>query len=317
MKVLDDKEASESPTTEIYAAGWRGPFTPESQQKAVDALEDGRVLFFHRLAFELKDGESKFLTPDLVNGSKNVSYDFATHKLGHCARGKADTPAVAEMIHRFAHQAKALVEQLLPSYRPALTMGRTSFRPVEAAGRACSWRKDDTRLHVDAFPSTPLHGKRILRVFSNINPSGRPRCWRVGAQFEHVSEQFLPGIRPPFPGSLALLQLLRVTRGRRSLYDHYMLGLHDAMKTNDHYQQTCPQFTFDFPAQSTWMVFTDSVPHAVTAGQHQFEQTFYLEAEGMVHPAKSPLKILERQLAAPAGSLADSCFGGSARGGIR
>jgi len=74
-----------------------------------------------------------------------------------------------------------------------------------------------------------------------------------------------------------------------------MLGLHDAMKSNDEYQKTCPQANFDFPALSTWMVFTDSVPHAVTSGQHQFEQTFYLEPEGMAQPEKSPLRILEKQ----------------------
>jgi len=47
---------------------------------------------------------------------------------------------------------------------------------------------------------------------------------------------------------------------------------------------------------STWITFTDSVPHAVPAGQHQFEQTFYLEVEGMAQPDKSPLRILEKQL---------------------
>jgi hypothetical protein len=200
------------------------------------------------------------------------------------------------MMHRFCGQAKALVENLLPGYKPKLTMGRASLRPVEAAGRAQSWRKDDTRLHVDSFPATPLNGKRILRVFTNVNPSGRPRSWRIGEPFEQVSARFAPGIPTPAPLSLMLMQLFRVTRGRRSPYDHYMLGLHDAMKADDHYQRTCPQSNFDFPAQSTWITFTDSVPHAVTAGQHQFEQTFYLDVEGMAQPEKSPLRILERQL---------------------
>ncbi|HKI69185.1 MAG TPA: Kdo hydroxylase family protein, partial [Verrucomicrobiae bacterium] len=256
----------------------------------------GQVLFFPQLAFKLADGEVRFLTPELVSGAKNVSYNFANRKLGHCACAEADRLVLAEMIHRFAEQAETLVEQLLPPYKPALTMGRTSLRPVEAAGRASSWRKDDTRLHVDAFPSTPLNGNRILRVFSNVNPSGRPRSWRVGEHFEQVSQRYLPGVRPPYPGSLMLMQMFRVTRGRRSLYDHYMLALHDAMKADDHYQKTCAQSTFDFPAQSTWMVYADSVPHAVTSGQHQFEQTFYVKAGGMAHPDKSPLRILEKQL---------------------
>ncbi|MGH8023582.1 MAG: Kdo hydroxylase family protein, partial [Limisphaerales bacterium] len=152
------------------------------------------------------------------------------------------------------------------------------------------------RLHVDSFPATPVNGKRILRVFTNVNPSGRARSWRLGESFDRVAARFAPGIRPPAPASLVFMQLFRVTRGRRSLYDHYMLGLHNAMKANDDYQRNCPQSSFDFPAQSTWAVFTDSVPHAVTAGQHQFEQTFYLDVEAMADPEKSPLRLLEKQL---------------------
>lgn len=284
------------PTIQIPVAEWDKVPAPDSQAMALAALEDGKVLFFPQLAFAVSADETRFLTPDLVGDSKNVSYNFATRKIAHCACADADKPAVVEMMHRFCGQAKALVENLLPSYRAALTMGRASLRPVEAAGRAQSWRKDDTRLHVDCFPTTPLNGKRILRVFSNVNPSGRPRSWRLGETFEQVAARFAPAVRSPAPGSLMLMHLFRVTRGRRSLYDHYMMGLHDAMKADDNYQRTCPQSTFDFPALSTWAVFSDSVPHAVTAGQHQFEQTFYLDVDGMAHPEKAPLRILERQL---------------------
>lgn len=291
-----DRLTSMEPTIQLPIADWDQVPGSNAQETALTALEDGKVLFFPQLAFTVKSTESRFLTPDLVGDSKNVSYSFATRKIGHCACPDTDKPAVAEMMHRFCGQSKALIENLLPSYKPRLTMGRASLRPVEAAGRAQSWRKDDTRLHVDSFPTTPLNGKRILRVFTNVNPAGRPRCWRLGEPFEQVAARFASSLRAPAPGSLMLMQLFRVTKGRRSLYDHYMLGLHDAMKANDDYQRTCPQSNFDFPALSTWAVFTDSVPHAVTAGQHQFEQTFYLDVDGMAHPEKSPLRILEKQL---------------------
>ncbi|HEX3628609.1 MAG TPA: Kdo hydroxylase family protein [Verrucomicrobiae bacterium] len=283
-------------TIEIPISEWGHAPARNSQETAMAALEDGLVLFFPQLAFTVTAAETRFLTPTLVGDSKNVSYNFAARKISHCACAEADKPAIAEMMHRFCGQAKALVENLLPSYKAALTMGRASLRPVEAAGRALAWRKDDTRLHVDSFPTMPLNGKRILRVFSNVNPAGRPRSWRLGESFKQVAARFAPAVRSPAPGSLMLMQLFRVTRGRRSLYDHYMLGMHDAMKADDNYQRTCPQSAFDFPAQSTWAVFTDSVPHAVTAGQHQFEQTFYLDTDGMAHPEKSPLRILEKQL---------------------
>ena len=86
------------------------------------------------------------------------------------ARRCGSRPPQATSSTRFSMAASTLVGQALPAYRDRIEMGRTSFRPVEIAGRASSWRKDDTRLHIDSFPATPVHGKRILRVFSNVNP---------------------------------------------------------------------------------------------------------------------------------------------------
>ena len=80
-----------------------------------------------------------------------------------------------------------LVATLFPRYAPYVQRARTSFRPQPAVGRNVSWRKDDSRLHVDAFPSRPNHGERILRVFSNVNPAA-DRVWRVGEPFEAVAE---------------------------------------------------------------------------------------------------------------------------------
>ena len=111
------------------------------------------------------------------------------------------------MMSRFSELARRLVLGMAPYYAGALETGRTSFRPVEIEGRApSSWRSDDTRLHTDAFPSTPTGGKRILRVFANVDPEGHPRLWRTGESFERVAAVYLPRIRPPLPGSAALLR---------------------------------------------------------------------------------------------------------------
>src|ERR1051326_8897630 len=114
----------------------------------------------------------------------------------------------------------ALTGSLAPRYKAGLKPGRTSFRPVEIQGRASSYRKDDTRLHVDAFPSTPVLDRRILRVFSNVNPHAQERIWRVGEAFEDVARTFLPGARPQFWAEGTVLQLLKITKSRRSRYDH-------------------------------------------------------------------------------------------------
>ena len=137
---------------------------------------------------------------------------------------------------------------------------RASFRPAEIAGRASSWRKDDTRLHVDSFPATPVHGQRILRVFSNVNPVGPAARLARRRRLRGRGEPVLARLSLPWPGSAALLRALRVTKSRRSAYDALMLQLHDRMKADAEFQERSPQTAFDFPAGTTWMAFTDQVP---------------------------------------------------------
>lgn len=272
---------------------WSGPFPAALQQDAVAALEGGAVLLFPRLSFALSEAETALRSPRIIGKSKNVSYNPADQSLGGTVCEGAETELLREMVARFARQARNLVLGLLPRYEPGITQARTSFRPVEVAGRQSSWRKDDTRLHVDSFPSSPTNGKRILRVFSNVNPD-RTRVWRVGEPFEHMARRFFAKIRRPLPGSSVLLRLVRVTRSRRSEYDHYMLHLHDAMKEDEAYQQNVPQVRQEFAPGSTWMTFTDEVSHAAVSGQHQFEQTFLVPLNCMASPQLSPLRVLER-----------------------
>jgi hypothetical protein len=198
------------------------------------------------------------------------------------------------VLSRFSDAAAALVDRLFPEYRGKLHRGRGSFRPAEIAGRQTTWRKDDTRLHVDAFPASPVQGRRILRVFTNVNPEGRARVWRLGGDFEDVARRFNAGLKIPFPGSGEFLQLLRITKSRRSDYDALMLQLHDRMKADADFQASPPQTRFEFPAGSTWIAFTDQVAHAAMSGQYQLEQTFYLPVTAMLNEAQSPLRILER-----------------------
>ena len=187
------------------------------------------------------------------------------------------------MIGRFAANAGNLVSALFPRYAAHVTRARTSFRPLPAVGRAVSWRKDDSRLHIDAFPSRPNHGERILRVFSNVS-SGADRVWRVGESFEAVARTFLPRIRRPLPG----------TKGARSEYDHLMLGLHDCAKADLDYQRNCGQQVVHFRPGTTWLCFSDQVMHAAVSGQHMLEQTIHVPVSRLYDPQSSPLAILER-----------------------
>ncbi|MEO8754871.1 MAG: Kdo hydroxylase family protein, partial [Casimicrobiaceae bacterium] len=195
-------------------AGWRPALPPGAQEASVHAVERGGVLVLPHVNFTLSEREQRFLSPAWSDGrAKNVSLDGAALK--GAAGNPQDLAELASMVGRFAENAATLVTTLFPRYAPYVKRARTSFRPQPAVGRNVSWRKDDSRLHIDAFPSRPNHGERILRVFTNVNPV-EPRVWRVGEAFETMAATLLPRIRGPLPGSAALLSALHVTKGRRS-----------------------------------------------------------------------------------------------------
>ena len=278
----------------IQSGSWAETFSPETQRQATSSLEDGSVIVLPGLAFAMDAAEVALLDPRILGKAKNVSYTPWTNKIGGTACTGAEAETIRRVIARYSEAAQRMIRSLFPHYGPTLKVQRASLRPAEIAGRKSSWRKDDTRLHVDAFPTLPTHGERSIRMFCNVIPHGKPRVWRLGEPFEEVARQFLPSIRPPMPGSARLMRLFRLTKKLRTEYDHYMLGLHDAMKSSSDYQSRVGQTPVTFVPGTTWITFTDSVSHAALSGQHQFEQTFALPVAGMLAPEKSPLRVLER-----------------------
>jgi len=273
-------------------AGWQPVLPPGAQEACVRAIERGGVLVLPHVNFTLSESERRFLSTAWSDGrAKNVSLDGASLK--GAAGAAADLADLAAMIRRFAENAAKLVATLFPRYAPYVKRARTSFRPQPAVGRDVSWRKDDSRLHIDAFPSRPNHGERILRVFSNVNPT-EPRVWRVGEPFEAMAKTLLPRVRGPLPGSAALLAALHVTKGRRSRYDHLMLNLHDRAKEDLAYQRDCAQQVVRFAPGTTWLCFSDQVMHAAVSGQYMLEQTIHLPVSALYEPQQAPIAILER-----------------------
>lgn len=273
-------------------AEWCPVLGSDAQRDLARDLEGGAVLVLPELAFALSDAERRFLSPQWSDGrAKNISLEGASIR---GARGSAaDLSELAAMIARFAACAAGLVTALFPRYAPWVKRARTSYRPQPAVGRAVSWRKDDSRLHIDAFPSRPSRGERILRVFSNVHPT-EPRVWRVGEPFEAMARTFLPRIGRPLPGSAHLLAAVRATKGLRTEYDHLMLGLHDRAKADLAYQRSCAQETVPFAPGTTWLCFSDQVMHAAVSGQYMLEQTIHLPLSALVAPERAPLAVLER-----------------------
>ena len=265
------------------------------QNEAVDSLESGKVIYFPNYTFTPLPNEQALLSETILDKRhKNISYDQAHQRVSGSVTPEL-LPLLQTFMQRYADYANELLRSLLPDYTDKIRLGRTSYRPAEIHGRTSSKRKDDTRLHVDAFSSTPVNGQRILRVFCNINPYAEPRVWHLGESFPNVLKSFVQDI-PSFNATRAkLLKLMKVTKTLRSPYDHYMLHLHDTMKLDDQYQQNLAKKRVDFPANSTWIVFTDHVSHAALSGQFVLEQTFYLPVSAMKNPACSPLKLWEKE----------------------
>ncbi|MDP5007457.1 MAG: Kdo hydroxylase family protein [Glaciimonas sp.] len=260
----------------------------------IAALEAGKVLYFPDLAFKLTTQEQHFLTPAIRDPkSRNISLDAQGHLKG--ALGDAtEQAALAAMVARFRTQSQQLITSLLPAYSAHLRMAPTSFRPMQVESRAQSWRADDKRMHVDSFPSRPNYGERILRVFTNLNPDGEPRVWRVGEPFETIAKRFLPKTKSYSRWQAQAMNALHITKSLRSEYDHLMLQLHDSMKSDVDYQAHGEQVTMPFAAGSVWVCFSDQTPHAVMAGQYMMEQTLHLPADKQYDINASPLAILTR-----------------------
>jgi 3-deoxy-D-manno-oct-2-ulosonic acid (Kdo) hydroxylase len=285
---------------EVPVRDWQPECSAATRAAAVDALERGGVLLFSQLRFALSPEELAVMTADVGGGDrKNVSFDPRVGALQGTGAGQREQAVLQDMMARFGKAARSLLHGVLPGYSDGLEQQRISLRPTEIEGRTTSWRKDDTRLHVDSFPSSPVHGQRILRVFSNINPHGKNRVWRIGEPFDDVAARFIPSVPPPRRGSAALMKALHITKSRRSPYDHYMLQLHDRMKADVDYQREVPQTVCEFQPGSSWICYTDQVSHAAMRGQFALEQTYSLPVASMAVPANSPLGILERELGRP------------------
>ena len=261
--------------------------------EAVETLENGDVLCLPHSAFELTNWEHEFLDPRIVkqprrhSGRARVIYLPASGKLLKTTLEGLAHDELRTMMMRFSDWAMEVVMNLVPSYGVGLTRGPATFRPCPRTG--------PQRLHVDSFFFFPTKGQRVLRVLTNVDPQGRPRIWQFGEErFEPFARRLMPQVRRPIPGSGWLLEKLCITKGRRTHYDDIMRQLRNMTKVDADYQKNTARKVIEFPAGSTWVLFTDNVLHGALKGQYAFEQTFWIDVRAMRNPERSPLRVLER-----------------------
>jgi len=272
---------------------WNPKITKAKSQQAIAALEGGYVICLPHLPFVLSEDEKRFLSESWSDQkSKNISLRPQGGLKG-ASGSDADLKALRGMIQRYADHSLQLVSALFPDYVPNLVTANTSLRPFEVEGRVSSYRKDDKRLHTDAFPSNPTQGTRLLRVFNNVNPHGKPRVWRVGEPFEDMAAKYLPKAKSMLPGQAWIMHKLGITKRERTPYDQLMLQLHDLVKGDMEYQRNASQQRVDFMPGTTWIVYSDQVLHAAMSGQYMMEQTFHLQPEALYKPESSPIRVLE------------------------
>lgn len=293
-----------------HPSGWaNGDSVAERAASYCQQLEQGKILFFSEPPFDLPPKHREFLLAQRRTDTaihKNISYRPHEDVLRGFASDSAEVASQLQTIMReYSKQVTQFLSRFLPPYAKHWKLDFASYRPFEEEGRELPLHKRNDLLHTDAFPNRPTHGARILRVFTNINPS-QPRIWDVTDPFHVLAPRFaedagLKGIasNTSSPAHGLLRQVKRLGRAvgipvvDRSAYDAFMLRFHDYLKENTKYQTEYPRTRLEFPPYSTWIVFTDSVPHAALSGRFALEQTYIVPTEALLTPDKSPIRVLE------------------------
>lgn len=268
-------------------------------------LEAGNVLFIDHIPIEFTAEDYNILISQRQTGMsarKNIAYRPLQDALTGAARD-SDQGRLHEIMRDFSHQVALLLSRLLARYAAGWKLDYASLRPFEEKGRELSFHARNDLLHFDAFPTRPTHGDRIMQFFMNLNPT-RPRVWLTAEGFEALADRFAEeagllavGRHAASPSRRQLAKVgrfVRLPQFRRSPYDVVMHRFHNFLKENDDFQKNYTKQRVEFPPQSSWIVFTDSVSHAVLSGQMAIEQTFIIPRYLMVHPEQAPAGILER-----------------------
>jgi hypothetical protein len=285
-----------------YPDGYTVPNAAARAEHYCRLLESGEVLLFHSVPFDISTQMHDVLFGDEhANTSvhKNVSFRPKSGELrGYSG---ASESMLREFMAAYSDRMHRFVDAFLSPYKGKHQLDFASFRPIEAQGRTMPLHKRDDLLHFDAFPSRPTRGGRILRIFTNLNPS-QSRVWEIGEPFHETAPGFATNrdlrakvnANPLRVLSDSLAAGVGVTKGKRSAYDRFMLRFHDLLKEDSQYQSHTAKRRIEFPPNTTWLVYTDGVPHAVLSGRYALEQTFIVSPEAQVAPEVTPIHVLEK-----------------------
>jgi 3-deoxy-D-manno-oct-2-ulosonic acid (Kdo) hydroxylase len=287
----------------------QNPGSP-AESSLEERLERGEVVYYPVCPFPLPEGDDRhFLLEQQLAGRvhKNIGFDPQTGKAsGFHWRDNAQGERLRSLLADFSRTTTEWLGRTLPGYRRTWKLDRVSFRPEEEATRRLRLTARNDLLHVDAFPSRPTNGWRILRVFANINRT-EPRVWATSEPFEKLLQLFGHQVGLPKSRSAGwvprlrqgMLTVFRPGKAPRSRYDEFMLRFHNFMKANEDFQERCRKRIWHFPPGSAWMVMTDTASHAALRGRFALEHSYFIAPQSLSLPHQSPAALLERACGLP------------------
>lgn len=294
--------AADNTLAEVLEFDAHTDFTaPEIRNQVREALEAGNVLYLKGRGFELTDRERAIITdPKIIfrgneqrakrNGRPTLTFDMAVDRLLFNSIRMPEKREIEAMLRRYSVWSRELLETLVPDYARACEQNRIIYRPAERAQRQ--------GMHVDTTYLYPTQGRSKLRIFCNIDPSGRPREWELGERFELFAKRYMPSIRVERrwyeKATDNAASLARIVTGHRTGFDHVLEQIRHLGKQDRDFQKKSPRLNFSFPSGAVWVGLTDIVLHGGVSGQHALDQVFFLPPEVMRDPSRSALRILER-----------------------
>jgi hypothetical protein len=271
-------------------------------------LERGDILFFPRGGIDIPAAVKTALTgamQDARSFHKNIAYKPNIDRVSGLV-DRAEQERVRTAMREYSRCALEFMQRILSDYARAWKVDYASFRSIEERGRHLPLMKRNDLLHVDAFPTRPVFGDMILRCFTNVNPE-QSREWLTSDPFGELAPREAMNAGLSRYAGAASSPMYKLRRGMartlqraglpvvdRSPYDVFMLHFHDWLKANREYQEYAAKYRFDLPPGSTWLVFTDVVPHAVLGGRLALEQTVIVSRSSLANPASAPASILEK-----------------------
>lgn len=232
---------------------------------------------------------------------KNISYRPTEDRItGVRGSGEEGSEQVRRILRQYSRRVTDFLSKVLLPYAGKWKLDYASYRPIEEKGRPARLHARNDLLHFDSFPTRPTNGARILRFFTNVNPA-QNRVWVTSQTFEAFGPRFaLAAGLGNFSTREAFTRGLRSLARRMGLpafgrppYDEFMHRCHNLMKEDANFQENTPRQRWEFTPNSSWIVFTDCVSHAVLSGQYALEQTFLIPQDALVVPKRSPVAVLE------------------------